>query len=109
VLTSGLAKSNPFLLTVMADALAQRVHVPEIENPTCVGAAIHGAVAAGVVVDFREGGEKFGAHHFDVYQPDPKREAVYQKLYRRYAELSADETVQKSVRANSSVRPKRER
>ena len=49
VLTSGLAKSNPFLLTVMADVPGQTVHVPEIENPTCVGAAIHGAVAAGVV------------------------------------------------------------
>ena len=46
VLTSGLAKSNPFLLTVMADTLAQTVHVPEIDNPTSVGAAIHGAVAA---------------------------------------------------------------
>jgi L-ribulokinase len=102
VLTSGLAKSNPFLLTVMADTLAQTVHVPEIDNPTCVGAAIHGAVAAGVVADFREGADKFGAHHFDVYQPDPRREAVYQKLYQRYDELSADETVQKSVRANNS-------
>ena len=44
VLTSGLAKSNPFLLTLMADTLAQTVHVPEIDNPTSVGAAIHGAV-----------------------------------------------------------------
>jgi L-ribulokinase len=101
VLTSGLAKSNPFLLTVMADTLAQTVYVPEIDNPTCIGAAIHGAVAAGVVADFREGADKFGAHQFDVYQPNPRREAVYQKLYQRYDELSADEIVQKSVRANN--------
>jgi L-ribulokinase len=44
------------------------VHVPEIENPTCVGAAIHGAVAAGVVVDFREGSDKFGAHHLTLVE-----------------------------------------
>ena len=64
VLTSGLAKSNPFLLQIMSDVLAQTVHVPVIDNPTCVGAAIHGAVAANVVANFREGGDRFGARRF---------------------------------------------
>jgi L-ribulokinase len=100
VLTSGLAKSNPFLLTVMADVLGQTVHVPVIENPTCVGAAIHGAVAAGVVKDFREGADKFGARRFDLYSADPEREAAYGKLYQRYRDLGADDTVRHSVRAN---------
>ena len=68
VLTSGLAKSNPFLLQIMADVLAQTVHVPAIDNPTCIGAAIHGAVAAKVVANFREGGDRFGARRFDAYQ-----------------------------------------
>jgi L-ribulokinase len=104
VMTSGLAKSNPFLLTVMADVLGQTVHVPDIDNPTCVGAVIHGAVAAGVVADFREGVDKFGARRFDVYRPVPKREAVYRKLYQGYCELSADESVRRSVRAGSSSR-----
>jgi L-ribulokinase len=98
VLTSGLAKSNPFLLTVMADVLGQMVHVPEIDNPTCVGAAIHGAVAASVVADFRQGAEKYGARRFHVHQPDPEREAAYRKLYQRYCALSGDEIVRMSVR-----------
>ncbi len=98
VMTSGLAKSNPFLLTVMVDVLGQTVHVPEIDNPTCVGAAIHGAVAAGAVADFREGADKFGARHFVAYSPDPERETTYKKLYRSYRELSADENVRTSVR-----------
>ena len=98
VLTSGLAKRNPFLLIVMADVLGQTVHVPEIDNPTCVGAAIHAAVAAGVVADFREGAEKYGARRFHVHQPDPAREAAYRKLYQCYCELSADENVRLSVR-----------
>ena len=98
VLTSGLAKSNPFLLTVMADVLGRTVHVPEIDNPTCVGAAIHGAVAAEVVADFREGAEKYGARRFHVHQPDPAREAAYRKLYQCYCELSADDNVRMSVR-----------
>jgi len=98
VLTSGLAKSNPFLLTIMADVLGQTVHVPDIDNPTCVGAAIHGAVAAGVVADFREGADRFGARRFDVHEPDPRRETVYRKLYQFYCELAANENVRKSVR-----------
>src|SRR5947209_6078726 len=67
VLTSGLAKSNPFLLQIMADVLGQTIFAPDIDNPTCVGAAIHGAVAAGVVADFRSGGERFGSRQYDTY------------------------------------------
>ena len=100
VLTSGLAKSNPFLMTVMADVLGQTVHVPDIDNPTCVGAAIHGAVAAGLVADFREGADRFGARRFDVHEPNPGRAVDYRKLYQAYCELCADEIVRRSVREN---------
>jgi L-ribulokinase len=99
VMTSGLAKSNPFLLSVMADALGESVHVPDVDNPTCVGAAIHGAVAAKIVADFREGADRFGARRFDVYHPAPENDAVYHKLYQSYCDLSADESVQRSVRS----------
>jgi L-ribulokinase len=98
VLTSGLAKSNPFLLQIMADVLGQTIFAPEIDNPTCVGAAIHGAVAAGVVKDCRDGGERFGARQFRTYQPDPMREAAYCKLFQQYSDLSGDAVVRASVR-----------
>jgi L-ribulokinase len=105
VLTSGLAKSNPFLLQIMADALGRTVHVPEIENATCVGAGIHGAVAAGVVADFRAGGEKFGARQFGTYEPDDKRAALYVKLYQDYRDLSCAAAAKASVRRNSEPVP----
>ena len=101
VLTSGLAKSNPFLLQIMADVLAQTVHVPAIDNPTCVGAAIHGAVAANVVANFREGGDRFGARRFDAFKPDPERERAYSKVYQQYRNLSASAEVRNSVSARS--------
>jgi L-ribulokinase len=97
VLTSGLAKSNPFLLQIMADVLGQTVHVPIIDNPTCIGAAIHGAVAANVVANFREGGDRFGAWSFDAFEPDPERERAYAKVYRQYRNLSASAEVRNSV------------
>ncbi len=99
VLTSGLAKSNPFLLQIMADVLGQTVHVPVIDNPTCVGAAIHGAVAAGVVANFGEGAARFGARHFEMFTPDLANETAYQKLYQKYQDLSASADVRNSVRA----------
>jgi L-ribulokinase len=101
LLTSGLTKSNPFLLQIMADVLGQTVHVPEIDNPTCVGAAIHGAVAAEIVANFREGADRFGARRFDIYQPDPEREAAYREVYQAYRDLSASEDIRKPVRAQT--------
>lgn len=99
VLTSGLAKSNPFLLTIMADVLGETVHIPVIDNPTCVGAAIHGAVAAGLVADFAAGAERFGARRFEACEPDPGREAAYARIYREYRSLSASAEVRQGVRA----------
>jgi L-ribulokinase len=99
VLTSGLAKSNPFLLQTMADVLGQPVHVPKIENATCVGAAIHGAVAAGIVSDFRVGADRLGARSFAAYLPDPARDKAYRQIYARYRELSSNAVVRKSLRA----------
>ena len=98
VLTSGLAKSNPFLLQLMADVIGQAAHMPKIDNPTCVGAAIHGAIAAGVAPNFQAGAERFGASAFDVYRPDPARAAAFRSLYRQYRSLSGDETVRSAAR-----------
>jgi L-ribulokinase len=98
VLTSGLAKSNPLLLQIMADVLGQTVYVPAIDNPTCIGAAIHGAVAAKVVANFREGGDRFGAQSFDALEPDPERKRAYAKVYQQYGNLSGSAAVRDSVR-----------
>ena len=98
VLTSGLANSNPFLMQIMADVLGRTFYVPEIENPTCVGAAIHGAVAAGVAADFRAAGETFGARKFATYEPVATSVAAYAKLYRDYCQLYGNEAVRASVR-----------
>ena len=98
VLTSGLAKSNPFLLQIMADVLEQPIYAPDIDNPTCVGAAIHGAVAAGVAADFRHGGERFGTRQYGTYEPEATRGAAYRKLFREYCNLSGDAVVRTAVR-----------
>ncbi len=73
IVTSGLAERSPVLLQMMADVLERPISVPDIRNVTAVGAAIHGAVAAGVVADFREGAERFGARRARDFTPTRQR------------------------------------
>jgi L-ribulokinase len=85
-------------LQIMADVLEQPIYAPDIDNPTCVGAAIHGAVAAGVAADFRHGGERFGTRQCGTYEPEATRAAAYRKLFREYCNLSGDVVVRTAVR-----------
>jgi L-ribulokinase len=95
VLTSGLALNNPVLIQTMADVLGRTVDVPQIANATATGAAIHGAVAAGVVADFREGARRFGATNCATYMPAAQHVDAYNMLYEHYRALSDDPTIRR--------------
>jgi L-ribulokinase len=99
ILTSGLSRRNPLLLQIMADVLGREIEVPDIANPTAVGAAIHGAVAGGVVESFAEGAARFGARRFDRFRPDPAAVEIYAALYQQYRQLAADDQLRRSMRA----------
>lgn len=103
ILTSGLARENPLLVQLMADVLARPVAVPDIAHGTAVGAAIHGAVAGGLVADHAEGGRRFGARTSTAYAPDPAASAVYHDLYAGYRALAEDAVVQASLRALNPI------
>ena len=99
LLTSGLAHNNPLLVQIMADILGRNIEVPSIRNPTAVGAAIHGAVAARLVADHAEGGRRFGSRTGIVYQPDGAKAATYDRLYGVYRTLGATATVRQALHA----------
>ncbi|MDQ0391532.1 FGGY-family carbohydrate kinase [Labrys monachus] len=105
ILTSGLAQNNPLLVQIMADVFERSVEVPEIANPTAVGAAIHGAVAAGLVPDYAEGAARFGARRFTPYRPNPGHAPAYRTLYRNYRALCADDTVRRALHDLNIVIP----
>lgn len=88
VMTSGLAETNPLLVAIMADVLGREIELPTIAHATATGAAIHGAVAAGVVTDFKEGAARFGARSRRLFTPDPSRSARYQPLYAAYCQMA---------------------
>jgi L-ribulokinase len=89
VLTSGLSLNNSFLMQLMADILGQEVHVPQKPHLTAVGAAIHGAVAAGVVASYAEGARRFGAVDGRIYRPDTASRATYDLLFNVYRRLGS--------------------
>lgn len=93
VLTSGLATRNSLLVQTMANVLGHTIEVPNIENSTAIGAAIHGAVACGLVPDFAVGATQFGAKSSTRYEADPKAFAVYSSIFHHYQALSHDPKV----------------
>jgi L-ribulokinase len=87
VLTSGLAESNPLLVQTIADVLGRDVEVPVIANPTAVGAAIHGAVAAGLIDGYAEGARRYGARTAKTVRANAAATATYERLYQVYRGL----------------------
>ncbi|HEY0121378.1 MAG TPA: ribulokinase [Rhizobium sp.] len=97
LMTSGLAQNNPLLVQIMSDVMNRLIEVPEIANPTAVGAAIHGAVAGGVVASYDEGAARFGAKSYRRFTPNETNVAIYETLYQLYREMSL------SARARASM------
>ena len=90
VLTGGLAQKNALLMQMLADVLGRDLSVPLMPEPTATGAAIHAAVAAGVVADFADGARRFGACDFITYRPDAGLIPAYETVYQRYRAFSAN-------------------
>ena len=99
ILASGLSQSNPMLMQMMADVLGRDIAVPQLPHATAISAAIHGAVAAGVVNDYGEGARRYGATKFDQYKPDPEVFSIYDRLYQQYRALSSDAVLRRSMHA----------
>lgn len=103
VMTSGLAQNNQLLIQIMSDVVNRPIDVPEIANPTAVGAAIHGAVAGGVVASYEEGATRFGAKSYRRFIPDAKHTAIYETLYQLYREMSNSVRARKSMHTLSEL------
>ena len=99
VATGGIPEKNPLLMQIYADVLQREVVVNLNSQAPALGAAILGAVAAGV----EKGGynsvstaiEKMSSKETITYYPNEKNRAVYTTLFAYYKRLStffAEET-----------------
>jgi L-ribulokinase len=94
---SGLSQNNVFLMQLMADILGRDIKVPLIPHVTAVSAAIHGAVAAGVVADYTESASRWSAKDRLRYCPRPEAIMPYQALYKQCCKFSQNAVVRTSM------------
>jgi L-ribulokinase len=94
---SGVSERSPLIMQILADVLGRPVEVPQIHHAAAIGAAIHGAVAAGVVPDFSSGARRYGAREFVRFLPSADRIPVYDRLFRQYQTLVADQHIRCSM------------
>ena len=99
VLTGGLAQKNDVLMQMLADILGCALEIPRLTHPTAIGAAIHGAVAAGVVSDYSDGAGRFGATDYRIVEPTTGVFPIYDERYRRYREMSDNSSVRNVMHA----------
>lgn len=83
MIVSGGAVKSPFWLQTHADVSNLPITVPKVTEGPCFGAAILGAVAAGVYPTIEDAAEKMTAIDYVVY-PDPARHEQYRFYFEQY-------------------------
>jgi L-ribulokinase len=86
VVAGGLVR-NPWLVQVYADVLDVPLAVAGAEHAAALGAAIHGAVAAGAFPDVPAAAAAMGSPPAARYAPDRSRAATYDLLFAEYRAL----------------------
>jgi len=87
VACGGLPQKSPLVMQIFADVTNRAIHLPKSLQASGLGAAMHGAVAAGVYKDIAEAAAKMAGLQDLCYQPNAEAHAVYEKLYAEYITL----------------------
>jgi L-ribulokinase len=93
----GIAKKSDFVMQVTSDVLNMPIKVAESEQTCALGAAMFGAVAAGIYGSVSEAQSKMGSGFSKTYVPRPENAAKYQELYQKYLRLG--KTLEDQLRA----------
>jgi L-ribulokinase len=83
----GVAKKSPYIMQMMADVMQMPIRIHQFEHTCALGAAMFAATAAGIYPNVEEAMAAMGGG-FDVeYFPDKQKAALYQKRFKKYADL----------------------
>ena len=80
----GIPQKSPFVMQVISDVFDMEIKISQSEQATALGAAMFGAVAAGVFKTIGEAQEKMGSGYSRAYHPNPQNVEKYKKLYEQY-------------------------
>jgi L-ribulokinase len=87
VACGGIAEKSPLAMQLIADVSGRPVHVPDSELIPARGAALFGAVAAGVYDDISEAIAATRPADARVYEPRAKATEIYDRVYPVYRRL----------------------
>jgi L-ribulokinase len=87
VACGGIAERSPLMMQLLADTSGRRVHVPEVQEIPARGAALFGAVAAGVYDDIGAAVSATRPERVRTYEPDLDAKKTYDRVYAIYRTL----------------------
>ena len=87
VACGGIAERSPLMMQLLADTSGREVHVPETKEIPARGAALFGAVAAGVYPDIEHAIDATRPEQVRTYRPDPEAKNTYDRAYEIYRTL----------------------
>ncbi|MBI3870713.1 MAG: ribulokinase [Verrucomicrobia bacterium] len=83
----GLAQRSALLMQIYSDVTGLPIRVAASEQTCALGAAMHGAVAAGLHKDMTAATRAMARTQGNGYQPNRGRKQVYDRLYAEYVRL----------------------
>ncbi len=83
----GISVKNPLVMQIYADVMGRPIAISSSAQTAALGAAMAGAVAAGVVGSFAEATAAMTSLDPRVFQPDPESRRLYDRLYALYRRL----------------------
>ncbi len=87
IAAGGLPGRNPLMMQIYADVCKKDLHIIQSEQGPALGAAMHGAVAAGAYKDIEHAAKHMGNLSEKVYKPIAENSKVYDQLYKDYIYL----------------------
>ena len=83
----GISIKNPLVMQIYADIMGRPLSISRSAQTAALGAAIAGAVAAGVFSNFAEATETMTGLHPRVFHPNSDAQKTYDRLYALYHRL----------------------
>ena len=87
VAIGGIPKKSPLVMQILSDVLNMPVKITKSEKTVALGAAMFGAVVAGIYKSVEEAQKYMGSGFEATYYPDKENTSIYNTLYARYKKL----------------------
>jgi len=87
IASGGLPAKSPLLMQIYADVLGREIAVGASKQAPALGAAMHGAVAAGEYGSITDASRRMARASTELFRPTPDAHATYNQLYTEYVRL----------------------